>query len=140
MFIKKYIIFPLAIVYSILIEGLDALFNHTGMDTNYVYVIIVIWMSGHFIFGLWCWRSYPAFNDGLGIRNEIKFVQILALVLVILFIIIVGLAVAIHPDFENSIGIIMPIVCSLYSWILIIYPEQVNKVTSISTTNLIRDV
>ena len=134
MFIIKYIIIPLAIVYSILIEGFMALSNYMEIDANYVYVIIVTWMAAHFIFGFRCWRRYPKFNDGLGIRNEIKFVQILALVLVILFIIIAGLAVVIHPDFENSFSIIMPIVCCAYSWILIIYPQKVSKVTYISTT------
>ena len=59
----------------------------TLTNRSLFFVIMSIWFVPHFIVVIWCWRKFPAFNDILEIRNEIKYTLISGSILSIIVVV-----------------------------------------------------
>ena len=92
-----------------------------------IFPIMFIWGVPHIIFGILCWRKYPKFNDTLWIRKEIQYTLILGTVLVVLWLVASALDRFVDESYSMLTWIIPAAVCSVYSLIVIIYPQQANE-------------
>ena len=92
-----------------------------------IFPIMFIWGVLHIIFGVFCWSKYPKFNDTLWIRKEIQYTLTLGVVLVVLWLIASALSVLVDESYSMLTWIIPAAVCSVYTWIIIIYPQQANE-------------
>ena len=124
--LMKWIVLPITIVYGILFAALDQLLIHFNAPTQY-YEILLLFLNLHvLVMAGFFWRLYPRFNDSLGIKNEIKFIIMVEIVFSITMCISGFLSIFVYPPFEMMGGLITILISCWYSWCLIIYPQKIN--------------
>ena len=117
----KNMIFPIITIWCI-IDIIIFMFHR-----DYIFGYILIWFIPHLIIGIRCWRKYPRFNDDLGIRKEIKYTMRLCLLFVVSLIIASVFQNFVYSQLRAMLLIITQIACTIYSYILVIYPQRANE-------------
>ena len=133
--IIKYLIIPSVILFAILRVSL----SQTGVayqeKFNFLYLLLLVWSIPHVIVGVWCWRKYPKFHDTFGIKKELIYFVLFALVLVFSVMISGALVSFVNGDLDMLMGIFISLCADVNAWILVIYPQKANQIKHTTSNN-----
>ena len=131
--IIKWLVLPCVVVFAAIWGLLFGLFAHAYEEHKknyftYIYILITTFGAIHVPWWIKWWRKYPAFNDNLGIRKEIKYILITTVIATLLMVISSILTIMVSPDLEMLMGIILTGVAAIFFYLTVIYPEKANTV------------